>query len=348
MKLSIVVICWNDLKVLKDCLKSIFEGTQRTELEVVVSDNGSTDGSPAWIREHYPHVRIVENGANLGFARGNNAGIAAATGDYVLILNPDTIIHGDSLDRWMDFVQRHPEAGAFGCRVLNKDGTYQHPARPFPTPRRYWAAALGLRGLGRLSDRFAADKYVGWAGETERAIDWQSGCCVMVRGDILKRIEGFDPRFFYHFEEVDLCYRVWQTGSPILHTPDAEITHLGGQSVGRFPIRFELEKYRNRYRYFYKHYGEKGARQCRRAALAWLKTRRAFYKAKQLVKGSDEALKNRLEMYRVVIGWHEAIDPVEFARTGREPDAGYEPLAPAVPLPAAASGSRGTLNGKVA
>ena len=133
MKLSIVIICWNDWKVLENCLRSIFDGTRKTEYEVIVSDNGSADGSVEHIREQFPAVNVVENRANLGFAKGNNAGIRAARGEYVLILNPDTIVHPGSLDCWMEYVNQHPDVGAFGCRVLNPDGTYQESARPFPT-----------------------------------------------------------------------------------------------------------------------------------------------------------------------------------------------------------------------
>src|SRR6266404_314745 len=157
MKLSIVILCWNDLKVIQDCLKSIFATTHQTDFEVIVSDNGSADGSVTLIRENYPLVRIVENGANLGFAKGNNVGIQASQGEYVL--NPDTIIHDGALDRWIQFAERHPEAGAFGCRVLNPDGTYQECARPFPTIWRFLLAALYLRSLARLSDVFISDTY---------------------------------------------------------------------------------------------------------------------------------------------------------------------------------------------
>src|ERR1700682_6239558 len=158
MRLSIVILCWNDLKVISDCLRSIYSGTRLIEFEVIVSDNGSTDGSLPFIRENYPEIRVIENGQNLRFSKGNNVGIWATQGDYVLILNPDTIIRDGSLDRWIEFADRHPEAGGFGCRVLNADGSYQGCARPFPTIWREWLAALYLRPLGYLSDVFIADK----------------------------------------------------------------------------------------------------------------------------------------------------------------------------------------------
>ncbi len=326
MKLSIVIICWNDRKVIEDCLRSIFERTHSLDFEVIVSDNGSTDGSLEFIHQHFPKVRVIENNANLGFARGNNVGIRAATGEFVLILNPDTLIHDGALDQWIEFADRHPEAGAFGCRVLNPDGSYQGSARPFPTIRGELVAALYLRWLAYLSDFFASDTYTGWQGDTERTIDWQSGCCLMLRGPVLKQLGGFDEQFFYHYEEVDLCRRVWNCGYPVVYTPAASITHLGGQSVSRFPVRFELEKCRNRYRYFYKHYGERGARQCRRAWLLWLRVRQLGYGVKRLLSHSD-ALEGRLAMYRASFDWNKQIDPVRFVQTGEEPAVSRELVA---------------------
>src|SRR5215470_14533698 len=118
MKLSIIILCWNDLKVIGDCLKSIYATTRSTDFEVIVPDNGSTDGSIEFIRENYPQVRVIENGKNLRFAKANNVGIRASCGEYVLILNPDTIIHEGTLDKIVSFAEGHPEAGAFGCKVF--------------------------------------------------------------------------------------------------------------------------------------------------------------------------------------------------------------------------------------
>jgi GT2 family glycosyltransferase len=317
-KLSVVIICWNDLKVIRECLRSIYANTYSLDFEVIVSDNGSTDGSVEFIRKTYPSVRIVENRANLGFAKGNNAGIHASCGEYVLILNPDTIIHEGSLDKFVAFAERHPKAGAFGCRVLNPDGTYQTSARLFPTIGRYWIAALYLRHLAKYSDLFIYEEYPRWAGQSERVIDWQSGCCVMFRGDLLNRLGGFDEQFFYHFEEVDLCRRVWNAGFQIVFTPEAVITHLGGQSVSRFPVRFEIEKHRSRYRYFYKHFGPKAARQCRQLSIAKLRVRQLGYGLISLVKPS-EGVRARLEMYRAVVRWNKALDPIRFVQEGEEP-----------------------------
>ncbi len=317
MKLSVVILCWNDMKVIVDCVRSIFASTHSTDFEVIVSDNGSTDGSPDLLEQNFPQVKVIRNGSNLGFARGNNAGIRASRGEYVLILNPDTIIHEGSLDRLVRYADAHPEAGAFGCRVLNADGTYQISARPFPTVSRYLMAALYLRPLGYLTDKLS-EIYMGWKGDSERQIDWQSGCCVLFRGKVLRDLGGFDEQFFYQFEEVDLCFRVGKAGYPILFTPEATITHLGGQSVGRFRLKFELEKYRSRYRYFYKHFGSKGAVRCRRVALAGLLLRRVGYGTLNTLK-HDKNIQQRLEGIDLLADWNMHLDPVRFVQLGEEP-----------------------------
>jgi GT2 family glycosyltransferase len=198
---------------------------------------------------------------------------------------------------------------------LNPDGTYQVSARLFPTVWRYWVSALGL---SKLSSFFVYEEYPRWRGDTERSVDWQSGCCVMFRADILKNLGGFDEQFFYHFEEVDLCRRVWNMGRPILFTPEAVITHLGGQSVGRFPVRFEIEKHRSRYRYFYKHFGAQAARRCRRLSIAKIRVRQIGYGLLNKIK-RDETIQRRLDMYREVLRWNKAIDPVDFVERGEEP-----------------------------
>ncbi len=328
MKLSVVIICWNDLKVIGDCLASIFAHPHNFDLEVIVSDNGSSDGSIDFIRQRYPSVRLIENNANLGFARGNNVGIHAARGQYILILNPDTLIHPGAFNQLIDFADQHPLAGAFGCRVLNADGSFQKPAQVFPSIPRYWLEAFYLHKLARFSDLFACGEYGGWDGTTSRPIDWQCGCCVMFRSCVLRQIGGFDERFFYHFEEVDLCKRVWEAGYPVLYTPDPVITHLAGQSVNRFPVRFALEKLRNRYRYFHKHFGPQSLPRCRRVILTNLYIRQTYFTLKRLFHRTPSS-GDRLTMYRAVIAWNKHLNPLLFVLTGAEPI----PAPPPPPLP---------------
>lgn len=320
MKLSVVILCWNDLRVIPDCLRSIYEGTHSTRFEVIVSDNGSTDGSIEFIRQNYPQVKLIENGANLRFAKGNNVGFRACEGEYILILNPDTIIHDGALDQMIVFADKHPEAGALGCRVVNPDGSYQEHVRPLPTIRSEWMAAFHLGPLSRLSDWFNPGVYVGWTGDGERTVGWLAGCFILMRADLLQRLGGFDEQFFYYYEDTDLCRRVWEAGYSVLYNPDISITHLKGHSTKkRFPLGFELDKHVTRYRYFYKCEGRRGARQCRQFTLAWLLSRRIGLGLLQLMNPNEER-GARLELYKVAYEWNWHVDPVRLVETGEEPE----------------------------
>ena len=328
MKLSIVIISWNDRKYIVDCLESVYAQTRSIPFEVIVADNGSTDGSRELVRERFPKARIVENNANLGFGPGNNAAIAVARGEYVLILNPDTIVHDRALEKLVAYADAHPQAGAFGCRTLNEDGTLQHTARPLPTVWRSLVAALYLRWLGKFSNAFLSDTYLDWDGRSDREIGFQAGCSLLVRGALLKQLGGFDERFFHQFEDADLCQRVWLSGQSVLFCPAAEITHIGGQKRGGYPVKVVLETERSKYRYFHKHGGVKGLKRIRLVCLLALGVRYAGYALLHLVRRGG-ALEERLELYRILFRWHRKIDPVRFIQTGEEPALGYEPLSPA-------------------
>jgi GT2 family glycosyltransferase len=335
-KLSVVILCWNDTEVIHEAIRSIYEKTKALDFEVIVSDNGSAEGCVSGIRKAfpYPNLHIVENGANLGFAKGNNAGIAAAKGEYILILNPDTWMHEASLDKFIEFCDRHPEAGAFGCRIVYADGRYQASAMVAPTVRRFWMWALGLYRFSQFIPAFRGIVYSGWRGDTERQVDWQSGCCVMFRGKLLKDIGGFDPQFFYQNEEVDLCKRVWDAGYKILYTPSLTITHIGGTSVKRARTRMDLETHRSRYKYFYKHFGEKGAARVRYPVLVLMFRRWIAARLISLFQ-PNETNKAIAESYAVQVKWNYRIDPVRFAKFREEPDLGFPPMGQTLAAPAA-------------
>ena len=305
MELSVVIVCWNGIELIGNCLASIYGGTRGIEFEVVVSDNGSSDGSVEFISRAYPQVRIVENCTNLGYAKGNNNAVRHCTGRYILLLNSDTVVHEGALQRLVAFADQHPEAGACGCEVVNTKGAPQVSARPFPTLWRDWLDAFCLPHFTRGNGH---------------ARKWQSGCCILFRAEVLKQLGGFDEQFFYSYEDVDLCQRVWDGGYSIAYTPDACITHLGSQSANRSPLRFELERHRSRYRYFYKHFGPGVLRQCRHAALARIRVRQLGYGLLNLLAPSHE-LQQKLKIFEVAGQWNRAVDPVRFVENGEEPGA---------------------------
>jgi hypothetical protein len=209
--------------------------------------------------------------------------------------------------------------------VLNPDGTYQVSGRPFASLRGEWIAALYLRPLGYFFDWFLSDSYVGWKGETRRTIDWHSGCFILIRADLAKRLGGFDEQFFYYYEDMDLCRRVWEAGYSIIYNPEMSITHLGGQSTKRSPQAFTLDGQVTRYRYFYKYFGKRGVQGCRRSKLASLFMRRLGYGLLLLVSPS-EARKRRLETLRLTFEWNMRVDPVRLVEDGEEPKLTLEPV----------------------
>jgi GT2 family glycosyltransferase len=325
MKLSIIILNWNDLKVINDCLQSIYATARTTEFEIIVPDNGSTDGSVEFIREKYPQVQVIENGRNLRFAKANNIGIRASRGEYVLILNPDTLIHEGTLDGIVTFAERHPEVGAFGCRVLYANGSFQPCIRPFPTIWSEWIAALHLGWLGYLSERFLPGQYVGWKGHTERTVGWLAGCFILFRGELLKRLGGFDEQFFYYHEDMDLCRRVWQAGYSIVYTPYVSMTHLGGESTSKRlpPVGFALDAQVTRYRYYYKHYRRRGVRRIRTVTLISLALRWIGHGVLQLMRPTKNR-KARLDEIGILFEWNLRVDPIRLVENGEEPNLGIE------------------------
>ena len=258
MKLSIVIICWNDAECLGPCLESIYAQKLPFDFEVIVSDNASTDGSAELVKTRFPEAFVLENRGNLGFGPGNNAGAALATGEYLFILNPDTLVHSGSLQRLVAFLDAHPDAGMVGPRVLNTDGTFQLSAHPLPSFAVFFVKALFLRGLGYLSPHFPADEYMGWEGEKTRTVGYCAACAVMLRTDLYRELGGFDPRFKHQFEDADLCAQIWQRKLAVYFYPWATITHIRGVNRGRYPLSVLEKAEHSKYTYFAKHFGHLG------------------------------------------------------------------------------------------
>jgi GT2 family glycosyltransferase len=326
-KLSIVVISWNDREVLEACLASVYKETREIDFEVILTDNGSTDGSVEFVRTRFPEVKILESDTNRGFAGANNRAFSRATGEYVLVLNPDTLVLSRAIEKLVRYADASPSAGAWGCRILNPDGSYQKSAYPIPTIRAYLIAALYLRGLGRIFPCFSGETYHGWDGWSVREIGFQAGCCLLVRRSVLDELRGFDETLFHQFEDADLCFRVHKSGRSVNYFPLAEVVHLGGQNRGRYPLPVILETHRSRYRFFAKHYGLIGARRIRWVTLLGLTIRFIGYSAVAKIKKSN-AITNRLTAYRTLLRWHWEIDPAQFVDFGREPDVGIRTLRP--------------------
>ena len=232
--LSIIILNYNTVGVTRDCLKSVEKNRGEVELEAVVSDNGSTDGSIEMIRNEFPWVKLIENKANLGFAKGNNRARRVATGKYILFLNTDTIVKKGTLKETVSYMEEHPEAGALSCRLVLADGTLDKDARRgFPTP---WVSLTHFSGLDRLfpnSRLFAKYWYGGVGEENIQEVDVIQGAYFLSRKKLLDKVGWFDEDYFLDGEDIDLCWKITKAGYKIIYYPKAEIIHLKGATKGK-------------------------------------------------------------------------------------------------------------------
>ncbi|MBN1877628.1 MAG: glycosyltransferase family 2 protein [Anaerolineae bacterium] len=242
--LSIILLSWNTCDLLRDCLRSLTPFPPEWELMVV--DNASSDSSAAVVQNEFPYARLIINTENLGFARGNNQGIAASTGDYVLLLNSDTLVKPAALVSLVRFMDEHPDAGAVSPRLLRLDGTPQPYAfGGDPTP-----GYLLRRGLTQIVFRRHLHD---WGTEQLQAVDWVSGACLLVLRAAIEQIGLLDENMFMYFEDNDWCLRIRKAGWKVYYYPQTEIVHLGGQSLKKNPQAQQV--YFSSLRYFYrKHY----------------------------------------------------------------------------------------------
>jgi N-acetylglucosaminyl-diphospho-decaprenol L-rhamnosyltransferase len=251
--LSIIVVNWNTRDLLSQCLQSLESTIPNTPYEVWVVDNGSSDGSVAMMQEQFPQTHIIANTENVGFVRANNQAIKRCQGRYILLLNSDTKALPGSLDRAIQFMDTHPQAGIVGVRLLNPDGTFQASYTLFPT---LWREFLMLSGLGRRLIRPTFPSYGPLAQEGAQIIQgYMEGAFLMARREAAIQVGGLDERIFMYAEDVDWCYRFHQAGWEVWYLPDTPIIHYGAQSSKKRQGRMEAELYRSRVYFFRKHHG---------------------------------------------------------------------------------------------
>ncbi|MGD0471722.1 MAG: glycosyltransferase family 2 protein [Candidatus Velthaea sp.] len=258
-RIDVVVVCWNDKEKITIALDSVYalpEVQREPEfVNVVVSDNGSTDGSREFLRERYgARLQIVENGANLGFAAACNRAFAATSSDYVFLLNPDAELKPGALTAIVAFMDAHPRCGIAGSRIYNYDGSVQQSVGEFDT----WSGAF-LRssawGEWPVFTRFANGASLrGWNYDTERRVDLAIGAALAIRRTMIEQIGAFDERFFLYHEEVDYAKRAADAGWETWFVPGSEAVHEGeGSAKGQYSV--ESRKQRSRRKYWIKHHG---------------------------------------------------------------------------------------------
>ncbi|HEY0614665.1 MAG TPA: glycosyltransferase family 2 protein [Candidatus Elarobacter sp.] len=258
-RVDVVVVCWNDKEKIATALDSVFALSEIEEnpsfAQVVVSDNGSADGSREFIRERYGgRVRIIENGANLGFAAACNRAFAATSSEYVFLLNPDAELKDGALREIVAFMDANPVCGIAGSRIYNYDGTVQQSVGEFDT----WAGAfLRSSAWGELPPlrRFANGAGLrGFGYDAPRHVDLAIGAALAIRRETIDQIGAFDERFFLYHEEVDFAKRAADAGWETWFVPASEAVHEGmGSARGQYSV--EKRKQTSRRKYWIKHHG---------------------------------------------------------------------------------------------
>jgi GT2 family glycosyltransferase len=258
MKLSIVIINWNVQDLLAKCLVSIdanLRSSAMTNVETLVVDNASTDGSVKMLRERFPWVKVIANPDNCGFARANNQAIALAGGELILLLNPDTEMLDDSLRILIDYLDQNPTVAAVGPMLKNPDGTLQFSCSPTPSLLR---EAFRLIRPNRMvgSGAYAMET---WSPTEARQVDVIQGACLMVRRQVLDQVGWLDEDYFIYTEEVDLCTRIGEAGWQIVWIPTAKVIHYGGQSTRQVALEMFLQLYASKVIFFRKRRGDAAA-----------------------------------------------------------------------------------------
>ena len=255
LDLSIIIVNYNVKHHLRECLQSIYRSTKRASFEITVVDNNSTDGSVDMVKSEFPEVKLIENCQNFGFAKANNQALKENKGRYVLLLNPDTVVLPNALDRMVEFMDENPRTGALGCKLLYPDGSLQPSCRSFPTLITAFFENTGLEKLF-LRNRIMGRHRIGhWDYNDIREVDQPMGSALMVRREAITQVGLMDEQFHMYYEDVDWCFRIKKRGWKIYFIPLAQIIHYGGQSAWPNMPKMKIQRYKSRHKFFRKHYG---------------------------------------------------------------------------------------------
>jgi len=272
-KISVIIVSFNDKKFINPCLKSLIETSSGLDLEIVIVDNNSEIPTSSLVAEiDYPHIKVIRNEVNEGFARAVNRGIENSSGDYYLLLNSDTIIYENCLANLLDFLDNNTDASCVGPRIHSPDGTIERSTHGFPSLIKelfhslpFLKTLFPYHGIGRLITKIFKPGGQGslgsyWNYDEVRVVDNITGACMMVRKSAVDEVGVMDKNFWIYTEEVDWNYRFKQADWKVCFTPDAEILHYFGQSTGQKPRAQKVnhvlvERYRGMLYFFNKHYG---------------------------------------------------------------------------------------------
>jgi len=223
MQLSIIILNYKTKNMLKQCLKNIVNLSLPIKYEIIVVDNNSQDGTEQMMREEFPIFKFIQTGENRGMGAGNNIGINAAKGEYVLILNADVVVLKNSIENLLNFINSNPKIGCVAPKLLNPNKTYQQSRYRFP---KFYLPAFIRTDLGKVAHKKLNKYFMNDISiDLPHKIGWARGSTLLIRKNVLDNINGFDERFFMYMEDVDLCRRIWQAGHEIWYVPTSQMIH---------------------------------------------------------------------------------------------------------------------------
>ncbi len=239
MKLSIVIVNYNVRFFLEQCLHSVEQACSEIKAEVFVVDNNSVDGSCQMVKEKFSNVILIENHDNKGFSKANNQAIRKSKGEYVLLLNPDTIVEEDCFEKCIKFMDEHPEAGGLGVKMIDGKGKFlPESKRGLPTPAVAFYKIFGLSKLFSKSKRFGRYHLGHLDKEKEHEIEVLSGACMFMRKSALDKVGLLDEDYFMYGEDIDLSYRITKRGFKNYYFPETKIIHYKGESTKKGSINY--------------------------------------------------------------------------------------------------------------
>lgn len=249
MDLSIVIVNWNAKNYLQDCLNSIIDNSSGLNIEIIVVDNASTDKSVETIKIYFPQTVLIENHDNRGFGAANNQGIKISKAEYVLLLNPDTIVLPDALTNMVKFMETERDAGIVGCKILETDGTINTSVRKFPT---LFTEITHLISTKKKNSTELSQERFDYNKTCE--VDSLSGCCLLIRKESIRNIGYFDEEYFMYADDIDVCYRMKKSNFKVFYFSDAQVVHHGGKSSEQAGFRTSVESFKSIRKYFKKHH----------------------------------------------------------------------------------------------
>lgn len=307
LQLSVIIVNYNVKYFLEHCLYAVYKAISAIKAEIIVIDNASSDGSMEYLLYKFPEVIFIDNPVNLGYAKANNQGLKQARGEYILFLNPDTIVPEDCFDICMRFLESHPKAGACGVRMLDGSGRYlPESKRAFPSLQTSFYKMSGLTKLFPQSKTFAR-YYLGHFSENEdKEVDVLSGAFFMVRMKVLKQTGGFDEQFFMYGEDIDLSYRIQQAGYVNYYLAATSIIHFKGESTKKGNLNYVRLFYKAMSIFVNKHFTGSGLQRLNFLIQGSIRVRAALSAATTIMK-SNKAIPFSESIASMIVGNNDQI-----------------------------------------